>query len=647
MKEKLKNMLKKILKMVKKEWIPMLILTLILLDIGYVIYKKNIYNADASVVQYRKLNAIVSAAENNASVGSMYITELIDKVSEDTKVYFLKEGKENISVVAQDAHRTMVVKHVPSLSMMFTIESKLLDKKIAYEWVEKREAPKSFIFKLLDVKYLNLLLLGGFMYFFMYTSGIKLFQKEFSSKKPEEIEGNFSDLIGYEDIKAEAKQLQYIITQKEKYAKYGIEGTFNILFSGKAGTGKSKFALYLAKELNVPIVSSTGSLDEVYVGTGARKIRNLFKEAGKQAEASEHNSCILFIDEGQNLLRTRGRKADNKWEDDTANELLAHLDGVEKSSKHNIIVIIASNFHENNLEMDAAMLRRFKKKIHFREPNFEERKSILLHYLGKIEKKEKNIDVMYLAKNMSGLTPAMIESVVQEAGLMALREKRMVDTEVLLKAFERMVVGQSSRALTQGEEKVRRVVTVHELGHFLVEYHRAVLLSDGDKEKVKEHTQILKISSESIAQIGALGFAMREQDETMMLKSVEDLEWEIKQLYGGIAAEQMVYGKSGHTTGSTDDIKRATKLLQHLIIENSVYSLSKLNYDVLGSAEDQLQSIESKSKLFYEESMRIVEEYEGLLLYLSGVLMAEWSLSKDEIFEYIDNYKNTKRNIIS
>ena len=479
----------------------------------------------------------------------------------------------------------------------------------------------------------------GIVYYLMYTSGIKLFQKEFSGKKPEEIAGDFSDLIGYEDIKTEAKQLLHIISQNENYAQYGIEGTFNILFSGKAGTGKSKFALYLAKELNVPIISSTGSLDEMYVGSGARKIKNLFKEADTLAENSEHNACILFIDEGQNLLKKRGRNGDKKWEDDTSNELLAHLDGVQTNHNHNIIVIIASNFHEDNLEMDEAMLRRFKKKIHFREPNLEERKAILLHYLGKIEKKEKDIDVSYIAKNMSGMTPAIIESVVQEAGLMALRTESIVDTAVLLKAFERMVVGESSRAVTQGEDKVRRTITVHEIGHFLVEYHRAMQLSDGDVVKAKELTRILKISSESIAQIGALGFVMREQDEGMMLQSVEEMEWVIKQLYGGIAAEQIVYGKGGHTTGGKDDIRRATQLLEHLIIENSVYSTSKLNYEILGSKENKIEEIEIKSKSLYEESMRIICEHEGLLLYLSGVLMAEWSLNKNEIFEYINKFK--------
>ena len=639
MKEKLQKIINKIFKTLKNEWIFILIMLLLIADGTQRYFAMKTYNQNADVVQYKKLSSILESSETNTSIESMQITELLSQVDKNTKVYMIKEEKDKLSVLAQDTNRTMMVKHIPSISMTVTLESKLLDKQIVYKWVEKKEKPQLFMAKLIDSKFLNILFFGAIIYFIMYTSGIKLFQNECSGIKPEEIEGDFSDLVGYDDIKTEAKQLLYILTQKEQYAQYGIDGTFNILFSGKAGTGKSKFALYLAKELNVPIVSSTGSLDEMYVGSGARKIQNLFKEADKLAEKSEHNACILFIDEGQNLLRKRGRNGDKKWEDDTSNELLAHLDGVQKNHTYNIIVIIASNFHEDNLEMDEAMLRRFKKKIHFREPNLEERKAIITHYLEKIVEKEIGIDVAYLAKNMSGMTPAIIESVVQEAGLMALRTESIVNTDLLLKAFERMMVGQSSRAVTEGDDKVRRTITVHEIGHFLVEYHRAMLLSDGDVEKAKELTRILKISSESIAQIGALGFAMREQDDGMMLKSVDEMEWEIKQLYGGIAAEQMVYGKGGHTTGGTDDIKRATQMLQHLIIENSVYSTSKLNYEILGSKENKIEAIEMKSKSLYEDSIRIVHEYEGLLLYLSGVLMAEWSLNKNEIFEHINKFK--------
>jgi len=639
MKQKLQKLINKTLKILKDEWIFALVILFLLTDATHTYFVKKAYEQNADVIQYKMLNAIVSSAETNTSVQSVPMSQLLHELTPSSKVYMLKEGKEKVSVLSVDANKTMLVKQMPAISMTFTLESKLLEQNIAYEWVEKKEKPQPYIVKLLDVKYLNILLLAGMMYFLLYTSGIKLFQKEFSGIHPKEIEGDFSDLVGYEDIKAEARQLQYIITQKEKYAQYGIEDTFNILFSGKAGTGKSKFALYLAKELDVPIVSSTGSLDEVYVGTGARKIRSLFAEANKLAQNSEHNTCILFIDEGQNLLRTRGRNGDNKWEDDTANELLAHLDGVEKNTKHNVIVIIASNFHEHSLEMDAAMLRRFKKKIHFREPNLEERKEILTHYLNKVEKKEENIDISYVAKNMSGMTPALIESVVQEAGLMALRLKSKINTALLLQAFERMVVGKSSRTMVEGEDSVRRAITVHEVGHFLVEYHRALKLSDGDKVKAKEITRILKISSESVEQIGALGFAMREQDDSRVLQSVEEMEWDIKQLYGGMAAEEMVYGKKGHTTGGSDDIKKATRLLQHLVVENSVYTRSKLNYEMLGEHSTKIEEMEKKSKFLYEETMDIVQEYEGLLLYLSGVLMREWSLNKDEIFEHIFTFK--------
>ncbi len=639
MKEKLRKILKHLLQTLKKEWLFISIITLLTADMTYQIVAMKTYKQDKEVQLYTKLSAIVASSEKNASVQSVNMTELLSKVNAQSKVYMLKDEKEKLTVLAQEGKQTMVVKHIPTFSMTFTLESKLLEKQIDYEWVEKKEAPQTVTSKLFDAKYLNLLLLVGLVYFLMMASGVKLFQKEFNTKKPKEIEGDFSNLVGYEDIKNEARQLLQIITQKEQYAQYGIDSTFNILFSGKAGTGKSKFALYLAKELNVPIVSSTGSLDEMYVGSGARKIRNLFKTASKAAENAEHKSCILFIDEGQNLLRKRGQSSEHKWEDDTANELLAHLDGVEKNHNYNIIVIIASNFHENNLEMDEAMLRRFKKKIHFREPNLKERKEILVHYLAKVENKAKHIDIPYIAKNMSGMTPAIIESVVQEAGLMALRHQCGLSTELLLSAFERMVIGKSSRAVTEAEVQVRKSITVHETGHFLVEYHRAMLLSKGDVEQAKKLTRILKISSESIEQIGALGFAMREQDESMMLQSVEDMEWEIKQLYGGMAAEQVMYGKSGMTTGGADDIQKATKLLKHLIVENAAYSSTKLNYEVLDAQEVQLQKMEAKAKALFEESLDIVQQHEGLLTYLSEVLISEWSLSKEALFIHINTYK--------
>ncbi len=293
----MKNTLQFIKNMIKKisiiQWVAILIVVLSTVDIMQQHFALKIYNQNSDVIQFKKLSSIVASSENNGSIERMKITELLTHIDENAKVYIIKEGDGKVSVLAHENSKTTVVKNIPYSSMIYTIESKFIDKQIAYEWIKNKEKPQLFASNILNSPFWYLVFLGAFIIAFLYGSGIRIFQKEFHSRSPEEIEGDFSDLVGYEDIKTEARQLQYIITQKEKYAQYGIESTFNILFSGKAGTGKSKFALYLAKDLNIPIISSTGSLDETYVGSGARKIRKLFKKANKLAKNSKYKSCIL------------------------------------------------------------------------------------------------------------------------------------------------------------------------------------------------------------------------------------------------------------------------------------------------------------------------------------------------------------------
>jgi len=338
------------------------------------------------------------------------------------------------------------------------------------------------------------------------------------------------------------------------------------------------------------------------------------------------------------MLRRRGQSSEHKWEDDTANELLAHLDGVEKNHKHNIIVIIASNFHENSFEMDEAMLRRFRKKIHFREPNLKERREILKHYLDDIVQKEVQSDVDRVAKHMSGMTPAIIESMVNEAALLALREKRKVNTSLLMEAIERLLVGKSNRETTQEREKIREIVSVHEMGHFLLHWHRDMQRFNNDLEVVKAKSKVIKVSSESLSQIGALGFVLNENSDEMMLQSIDDLEWEIKQLYGGLAAERMVFGQGGSTTGSANDIKKASKILKHLVVENSVYAEAKLDYSELQTNERVWTELENKSSHFYNESYKIIEIHKDLLAHLAQKLMEEWSMDRERLFEIIAKF---------
>jgi len=130
----------------------------------------------------------------------------------------------------------------------------------------------------------------------------------------------------------------------------------------------------------------------------------------------------------------------------------------------------------------------------------------------------------------------------------------------------------------------------------------------------------------------------------MMLQSIEDLEWEIKQLYGGLAAERILFGQKGSTTGSSNDIKKVTKILKHMIAENSVYEEVKLDYSELKLTEPLIGKIEKKSAFFYNESYKILEEHKNLLSYLSEKLREEWSLDKERLFEHISNYYEKKKN---
>ena len=633
------NIKKNIKRMSTLDLVLSVALLLFVVDTAHNTYAVYEYKHTAEYLKVTKISNYTKTQENNSSVTPVTVSEFLKDVNPENSIYFIYTKENSIAIVEVAGKKVKIVKNLPSARTISTVESKLIDKNISYEWLSKKKKPESVTSKVFSGKVITFLFLALIGYVLLISSGISIFSKEFSAIYPEDIEGSLDDLIGYDDIKNESRQLLEIITQNNLYAEYGIKGTFNILFSGKAGTGKSKFALYLAKELDIPIVATTGSLDEIYVGSGAKKVRTIFKNAQKAAARSEHNAAIVFIDEAQSMLRKRGTPKDEKWTDDTANELLAYLDGVQSNPKQNIIVIMASNFNENSFEMDEAMLRRFRKKIHFRDPNLAERKEILVHYLDDITQKMEHMDLGSVAKHMSGMTPAIIESVVKEAALLALREKQKIDTDLLMQAIERMLVGNSNRETTQNKEKIREIVAVHEMGHFLVSWHKDMQKHNGDHQKVKNESTVVKVSSESISQLGALGFVLNENSDEMMLQSIEEMEWEIKQLYGGLAAEKVLFGQSGSTTGSANDIKKATKLLAHLMLENSVYSDAKLDHSELGVSEKQMKSMEKKSSLFYKESYKIIEEHKEMLCHLSQKLMEEWSLDKERLFELIANYR--------
>jgi cell division protease FtsH len=304
-------------------------------------------------------------------------------------------------------------------------------------------------------------------------------------------------------------------------------------------------------------------------------------------------------------------------------------------------VIIASNFNENNFEMDEAMARRFKKKIDFRLPNVEERAGMLEFFLKKVKKKDNDIDTLKLAKSMSGLSGAIIETIIQEAGQIAIREKENVNQKNIMKAFETILIGKSDRKTTKNKEKERKIISIHEMGHFIVDFAIKYKENNNDLKATKEKMNLIKISSESISRANALGFVLSETNDNLLM-SISEIEKEIKSLFGGVASEEIVFGKNNITTGAKNDIEKVTRLLNHLINETSSYSYSKISYSVFKEEKVNLEKVEEKSAELYKETLEIIRNNKDMIEYLSEILIDRWVLSKDEIFEEIEKYQRNK-----
>jgi len=597
------------------------------------------------------------------------------------------------------------------------IEPKLVDNNISYKFsLPKNEIKYPFTHFIIEhILQIAILILFLFMF---EKQGLLGNKNKYEILKPENIKDNIDSLIGMEDIKKEIYILADLIRHKEKYKEFGIEDGFNYLFVGPPGTGKTKIASLLAKMLNVPIVVGTGNIETGFINGGVTVLQNLFKTAEKEAMLSESKVCLIFLDEAQTLLYKRGEHKE-KWADDSSNELLDLLDGVKTNKEITLIFIAASNFDEKNNEFDEAMMRRFKKKIYFRLPNLEERKNILEFYLSKIDKKyiADDIDLLHIADITSGLSPALIETIVQEASLLLIsKEKDMIfyemerykklnlnelekldinkieelfknmsndeildllnikynkkdslnnylektkidkiTTKLLEKSFERITVGMTDRKTTDKKEKERKIISLHELGHFIIEYYiqKELFKKEYNKNKnldlsdfLKENLKTLKISTEAVAQINALGYVLSKDNESL-LHSKKDLENIILTLYGGVASEEYFYGEENITTGSYNDIEKITNILNNMIFKLGMYSNSKINMNMLNNENLNNMNNElllKKSKELFEKSKKIIKMNNELIIYLNRILLKEYVINKEDLIEYIVEYEKGKDN---
>ena len=559
------------------------------------------------------------------------------------KVFLIVDNELNVDVVYLEGNLTKGIHNLPIYSITRSIEKELIKANVNYQWIKKEESHANFpILHFVSEHALDLLFIG-LIIFMLKSSGMMMLGggDKFKVYKPKEIKGSMDDIIGYDDIKEEIHHLVDMLKNIALYSKYGIEDIFNIMFSGEQGTGKTTMAVQIAKRLEVPILVTTGNIETGFVGGGANVVKKIYAKANELAVENKFQTCIVFIDEAQNLLMKRGQSRD-KWADDTPNELLTHLEGVKSINDVRIITIVASNFDESNMQLDEAMAARFKKKIHFRLPNEEEREALLEHFMKPVENKEENIDLSKLAKAFSQTSPRTLQTIVQEASLLAIVNQEKVNQEHLMKAFEVVMIGQSNRKTTKNKEKERHIISIHEIGHFLTNFKQTLKENEFDMEKTQKEMKVIKISSESISRANALGYVLSESDD-LLLHSISELEKEVRILYGGVASEELIFGKQNITTGSANDIEKITHILNHLFVETSAYSTSKLKLDNIESLKKvAYEKMEAKATELYKETLEILQDDQDLIQHLANELIERWVLSKEEMFEEIRKFRESQ-----
>ena len=481
-----------------------------------------------------------------------------------------------------------------------------------------------------------LLTLGLLVFLYIQLKG------QFKSLKfiePAQVQGSIDELVGMDDIKAEVAQIKDQYERRAVYAEYGINKPFNVMFSGPAGTGKTKLASYLAKELKLPILfHSAANLETGFVAGGSNTLSRIV------AMAKRRKRCIVFLDEAQDLFMKRGGRC--KFDDDTANTLLSVLDGVRSKNEAEIIWIVASNFSSETMEMDEAMLRRFQMKVDFRMPNREERLAIIGHYLRqRADKVLPQLDLHHVVDVTEGRSPADLETIVNQAGITAVQAGEMIGADTLMQAAERVLVGNVNLHTTEERERDRRIIAVHEWGHFLVDLEHERQQPDSNWAQILADMKTIKISLKANPRTNALGFVFHKQGVNL-LKTKSDIEHDVRVLLGGMANEELFFGEEGTTNGAHNDITRVTKLLHHAVGEMGMYRKTRLNFGALaqdsrsGEVDEETRTImEAQSERLYLETKAVLERLQPLTEHLVGKLLAAGEMSLSEALVEIRNFE--------
>ena len=437
----------------------------------------------------------------------------------------------------------------------------------------------------------------------------------------------FKDVAGEDEAKESLVEVVDFLHNPQKYSKIGAKLPKGALLVGPPGTGKTLLAKAVAGEAHVPFFSLTGSdFIELYVGVGASRVRDLFKEATKNAP------CIVFIDEIDAIGRSRDSKygGGNEEREQTLNQLLSEMDGFDSSK--GILILGATNRPEI---LDKALLRpgRFDRRIIVDKPDLKGRVEILKVH-SKDVKMDETVDLDAIALATSGAVGSDLANMINEAAINAVKEGReFVSQKDLFAAVEQVLVGKEKKDRIMSKEE-RRIVSYHEVGHALI----------SALQKNSEPVQKITIVPRTM---GALGYVMQVPEEEKYLNTEAELRDMLVGLVGGRAAEEVVFDTV--TTGAANDIEKATSIARNMITR---YGMSK-RFGLVGLATVESQYLEGRTALncsdetaaaideevvamikeSYDQALQMLRENRDLMDKLAAFLIERETITGKEFME--------------
>lgn len=447
----------------------------------------------------------------------------------------------------------------------------------------------------------------------------------------------FADVAGQEEAKEALKEIVDFLHNPEKYSEIGAILPKGALLVGPPGTGKTLLAKAVAGEAHVPFFSISGSeFVEMFVGMGAAKVRDLFKQASDKAP------CIIFIDE----IDTIGKKRDgagvggNDEREQTLNQLLTEMDGFD--GKKGVVILAATNRPDS---LDKALLRpgRFDRRIPVELPDLKGREDILKVHAKQV-KLDETVNYLDIARAASGASGAELANIVNEAALRAVRMgKKAVSQQDLEESVETVIAGYQRKDAGVSVDE-RKIVSYHEIGHALV----AAMQSHS--APVHKITIIPRTS-------GALGYTMQVEEEQRFLMSKEEAFNKIVTFTGGRAAEELIFHSI--TTGASNDIEQATRLARAMVTRYGMSSqfgmvaLETINNQYLGGDTSLACSAETAAKIdgeviamvqaAYDKAKGILKEYEETLHELADYLLEKETITGEEFMKILKKEERGER----